>query len=88
MAPTSQFLAAKSIGRAGNYDIYAYTRTLDDEVVLVLLNFSANAHRLDINALVDNVGPATSMLLDNYAHHAEASEIGYLRAYQAQVIKL
>ena len=69
-------------------DVYAYTRTLDEEMVLVLLNFSANEHRLELNKLVAQDTTTASILLDNYAHHAVASELGYLRAYQAQVIKL
>ncbi|MGB3724523.1 MAG: alpha-glucosidase [Glaciecola sp.] len=69
-------------------DIYAYTRTLDDEVLLVLLNFSEHTHSLNLAELVNSDVSHSSVLIDNYEHHSEQNDLGELHAYQAKVIRL
>ncbi|MFQ3251215.1 glycoside hydrolase family 13 protein [Glaciecola sp.] len=73
---------------ADDPDIYAYTRTLDDDVILVLLNFSSNERTLALPELIDANFNNASVLLDNYANSEQTQQLGALRPYQAQIIKL
>ena len=69
-------------------DIYAYTRTLDDEVILVLLNQSRNAHSLDLAELTGLEVSECEVLIDNYENHSEQSALGDLRPHQAKLIRI
>jgi oligo-1,6-glucosidase len=73
---------------ASDPDIYAYTRRLDDDVILVLLNFSANKRTVDIAELLGQQEFEARVLIDNYANHTVSEKLGSLRPYQAQVIQL
>lgn len=69
-------------------DIYAYTRRLDSDTMLVLLNFSENERNVDITELVQDDLSQAKVLIDNYVNHHLSQELGALRPYQAQVIQL
>ncbi|MBC2839173.1 alpha-glucosidase [Robiginitalea sp. SC105] len=70
---------------AGNPDIYAYTRSLGDEQVLVLLNFSSEAAGY---SLPGSLVPG-NRLIDNYDPDAMAPlDAGTLRPWQAVICKL
>jgi hypothetical protein len=63
--------------------LYCYRRTLDDEKLLVLLNFSADETEL---TLADNIVPR-KMLIGNYMDSSE--EIPkILRPYEARIYLL
>ncbi len=46
-------------------DLFVYTRTLEDEAVLVALNFGRDAHRIDLSAPLAAYEPAATVLLDS-----------------------
>jgi oligo-1,6-glucosidase len=67
-------------------EIYAFTRTLDDDRLLVILNFSTNTPEFH---LPEDISYTTSeLLISNYA--AEAGDIHQitLRPYEARVYRL
>jgi oligo-1,6-glucosidase len=64
-----------------NPDVYAYTRELDGEKVLVLLNFSSK----NANAHTDLISKKGKVLIDNYG---KASKSGELRPYEAVIYQL
>lgn len=69
-------------------DIYAYTRTLDDDVLLILLNFSSNTRVLNLQEFVSSdTGPA-AILIDNYENSEQPTKIDTLLPYQAKIIQL
>jgi len=63
--------------------IYAYTRTLENEKWLVLLNFCNNEQQID---LPDELNSAKELILSNYKEESPDREI--LRPYEARVYKL
>jgi oligo-1,6-glucosidase len=63
--------------------IYAYTRTLENEKWLVLLNFCNNEQQID---LPDELNSAKELILSNYKEESPDKEI--LRPYEARVYKL
>lgn len=65
--------------------IYAYTRTLDDEQWLVLLNFSAEPQAVDLPAELAAVG---RMIIGNYPAESEAAHRETLRPYEARVYQI
>jgi oligo-1,6-glucosidase len=67
--------------------IYAYTRTLDDQRLLVMLNFTADT---PVFALPSHVGYSTAeLLIANYSVHAnEDLHLLTLRPYEARVYRL
>jgi oligo-1,6-glucosidase len=64
-----------------NPDVYAYTRELDGEKVLVLLNFSSK----NAEANTDLISKKGKVLIDNYG---KASKSGELRPYEAVIYQL
>ncbi|OMD75394.1 MULTISPECIES: alpha-glucosidase [Paenibacillus] len=64
-------------------DIYAYTRTLDDEKWLVLLNFNEVPQTVDLSA---ELSKATELIIGNYPDDAPTREL--LRPYEARVYRL
>ncbi|OMD78530.1 glycoside hydrolase family 13 protein [Paenibacillus odorifer] len=64
-------------------DIYAYTRTLDDEKWLVLLNFNEIPQTVDLSA---ELSKATELIIGNYPDDAPTREL--LRPYEARVYRL
>ncbi|MBY3622064.1 alpha-glucosidase [Acinetobacter sp. CUI P1] len=64
-------------------NIYAYTRTLEDEQWLILLNFSEAPQNVDLSAELSNV---TNLILGNYPDESPTREI--LRPYEARVYRL
>ncbi|WP_340393792.1 alpha-glucosidase [Paenibacillus sp. FSL E2-0190] len=64
-------------------DIYAYTRTLDDEKWLVLLNFNEVPQTVDLSAELSKV---TELIIGNYPDNAPTREL--LRPYEARVYRL
>ena len=64
-----------------NPDVYAYTRALDGEKVLVLLNFSSK----NAKANTDLINKKGKVLIDNYG---KASKSGELRPYEAVIYQL
>ncbi|WP_313636945.1 alpha-glucosidase [Paenibacillus sp.] len=64
-------------------DIYAYTRTLDDEQWLILLNFSEAPQTVDLSAELSMV---TDLIIGNYPDESSTREI--LRPYEARVYRL
>jgi oligo-1,6-glucosidase len=79
----------------GNYDlveetdaaIYAYTRTLDDDRLLVILNFSASTPTFEIPAPIASAN--AELLISNYSvDPAEAIAGLTLRPYEARVYRL
>ncbi len=68
---------------AGNPEVYAYTRTLDNDRLLVLLNFSDAAQQV---ALPGNVDPG-AVLIDNYPEQ-EAADASHLEPWQAVIYRL
>jgi oligo-1,6-glucosidase len=64
-------------------DIYAYTRTLDDEKWLVLLNFNEVPQTVDLSA---ELSKATELIIGNYPDNAPTREL--LRPYEARVYRL
>lgn len=64
-------------------NIYAYTRTLDDEKWLVLLNFSGISQHVDLS---DELSKASEIIISNYPDESEARES--LRPYEARVYRL
>ncbi|WP_340677498.1 alpha-glucosidase [Paraglaciecola sp.] len=65
-------------------ELYGYTRRLDDELLLVLLNFST--HMLNVALPPELQGG--SVLLNNLQHLNQSTESIELEAYQALVIKV
>lgn len=65
--------------------IYAYTRTLKDEKILVLLNFSYQVAKA---TLPENLNPG-EILINNYLSNPFETNLGIeLKPYQALVVKL
>ncbi|MEK3867860.1 alpha-glucosidase [Paenibacillus sp. FSL H7-0716] len=64
-------------------DIYAYTRTLDDEKWLVLLNFNEVPQTVDLSA---ELSKAKELIIGNYPDEAPSREL--LRPYEARVYRL
>jgi oligo-1,6-glucosidase len=64
-------------------NIYAYTRTLDDEQWLILLNFSEAPQTVDLSAELSTV---TDLIIGNYPDDSPTREI--LRPYEARVYRL
>jgi oligo-1,6-glucosidase len=64
-----------------NPEVYAYTRELDGQKLLILLNFSARAVPAPAGLALDGA----RLLLDNYAVAGTAAE---LRPYEAAVYEL
>lgn len=64
-------------------DIYAYTRTLEDERWLVLLNFSDTPQSVD---LPSELSAISELIIGNYPNVSASSEI--LRPYEARVYRL
>jgi oligo-1,6-glucosidase len=64
--------------------IYAYTRVLEDEKMLVLLNFSEENSSISILGLSKN----SNVLINNYNRLTIAKNSLELAAYQAVIIKL
>ncbi|WP_440961797.1 glycoside hydrolase family 13 protein [Paenibacillus nitricinens] len=64
-------------------NIYAYTRTLDDEQWLILLNFSEAPQTVDLSAELSTV---TDLIIGNYPDESPTREI--LRPYEARVYRL
>jgi oligo-1,6-glucosidase len=72
---------------AEHEEIYAFTRTLESERLLVLLNFSANTPSLELPAEV--VAGRQELLISNYEVDAAESPQGVcLRPYEARVYRL
>lgn len=65
--------------------IYAYTRTLDDEQWLILLNFSADPQPVDLPA---ELAAVTSLIIGNYPGEPEAASLATLRPYEARVYQI
>lgn len=73
---------------AEDTEIYAYTRTLDNEVLLVMLNFSSSTRTLNLQELLDSDKPPSAVLIDNYENSEQSQNIGTLLPYQAKIIQL
>ena len=72
---------------ADHPQIYAFTRTLDDDRLLVILNFSVDAPVFDLPAGLSFSGKR--LLVGNYAvDEAEAIDRVALRPYEARVYRL
>jgi oligo-1,6-glucosidase len=68
-------------------EIYAFTRTLDDEQWLVVLNFSANTPTFELPAECRRT--FGDVVISNYAEAPEGDERRFvLRPYEARVIQL
>lgn len=65
-------------------DIYAYTRTLDDDRMLMLFNFSANNATIELAELET----APEILINNYSSFDRQSQVATLLPYQAIVCKI
>ncbi|UQZ35837.1 glucohydrolase [Paenibacillus sp. PK3_47] len=65
--------------------VYAYTRTLEDEQWLILLNFSADPQSVE---LPQELAAVTSTIIGNYADEPAAAERETLRPYEARVCRL
>ncbi|MEK5235943.1 alpha-glucosidase [Paenibacillus sp. FSL L8-0470] len=65
--------------------IYAYTRTLDDEQWLILLNFSADPQPVDLPA---ELAAVTSLIIGNYPGEPDAASLATLRPYEARVYQI
>ena len=73
--------------------LYAYTRHLDDEVLLVLLNYSDTALSIDKVALgisdtTDTKEASAFILINNFSDFEMTNSTVVLRPYQAVIIKL
>jgi len=66
-------------------DIYAFTRTLDDEKILVLLNFSQDTSSIQLPGMV---AAEEEPLINNYPSLEVAGNTYHLAAYQAVIIKI
>ena len=64
--------------------VYAYHRTLDDETLLVVLNYSSEKQVLDLNEL----GHPESVLINNYDGYSVDGDSLTLEGYQALIFKL
>lgn len=69
---------------AGDPKIYAYTRTLDKEKFLVLLNFSATQASFDLGKKLDR----KSILINNYTNLMASGRQVRLQPYQAVIIRM
>jgi oligo-1,6-glucosidase len=65
-------------------DIYAYTRTLDDEQVLVLLNFKNH----DATIQLSKIKTIDKTLINNYKSISIQGDSATLKPYQAVVLLL
>ena len=76
----------------GNYEIiqeehptiYAYSRTLEDQKMLILLNFS----ELESSIAMSNYNSANEVLINNYSELSVDKNTITLKPYQAVVLKL
>ena len=68
-----------------NVHIYAYTRILEDEKLLIILNFSKDANEFDIpeGIKIDDY----EMLLSNYSDQKKLSALIKLKPYEAMILK-
>jgi len=69
---------------AANEKIYAYTRTLNDEKILVLLNFSEE----EINYTLPEKGNTFDIMINNYNDITIENNTAHLKPYQSVIIKL
>ncbi|MNE78133.1 Oligo-1,6-glucosidase [compost metagenome] len=65
--------------------IYAYTRTLDNEKWLVLLNFSGIPQLVE---LPEELAAVSGKIIGNYPDEPAAAERETLRPYEARVYRL
>jgi oligo-1,6-glucosidase len=68
-----------------NPNVYAYTRTLDNEKVLVLLNFSKDMVSWQVPA---GTGLTNTVLINNYASLGAMNTTVTLKPYQAVIVKV
>ena len=76
----------------GNYEIiqeehptiYAYSRTLEDQKMVILLNFS----ELESSIALSSYDPTTKVLINNYSELSVDKNTITLKPYQAVVLKL
>ena len=76
----------------GNYEIiqeehptiYAYTRTLEDQKMLILLNFSESESSIELS----NYDLTTKVLINNYSEFSIDKNTITLKPYQAVVLKV
>ena len=76
----------------GNYEIiqeehptiYAYSRTLEDQKMLILLNFS----ELESSIAMSSYNSANEVLINNYSELSVDKNTITLKPYQAVVLKL
>ncbi len=76
----------------GNYEIiqeehptiYAYSRTLEDQKMLILLNFS----ELESSIELSNYDDSKEVLINNYSELSVDKNTITLKPYQAVVLKL
>ncbi|MHA6529440.1 glycoside hydrolase family 13 protein [Paenibacillus sp. BAC0078] len=66
-------------------NIYAYTRTLENEQWLVLLNFSEVPQTVE---LLEELNAVTETIIGNYPEQPAAMDRGTLRPYEARVCRL
>lgn len=71
---------------AEHEEVYAFTRTLGEERLLVLLNFTKNAPIFELPAEV--ALEPRELLISNYEVKGERSRLGSLRPYEARVYRL
>ena len=64
--------------------IYAYSRTLEDQKMVILLNFS----ELESSIELSNYDPATKVLINNYSEFLIDKNTITLKPYQAVVLKV
>lgn len=65
--------------------VYAYTRTLEDEKWLILLNFSDAPQAVELQ---EELAVVTSFIIGNYADEPAVEDRGTLRPYEALVYRL
>ncbi len=68
-----------------NPNVYAYTRTLNNQSVLVMLNFSEQQISFRVPMSAGSVGEVLLNNLQNYKAHKNVS---YLQPYQALIVRL
>lgn len=65
--------------------IYAYTRTLEGEKWLILLNFSDTPQTAD---LTEELNTVTATIISNYPEEPAAMDRSTLRPYEARVCRI
>lgn len=68
----------------GHPQVYAYTRSLEGQKMLVMLNFSSKDAEFDMPLSVTS----DAVLINNYPQLDSNQQKAYLKAYQAVIIKL